>query len=305
MTLIKPLAEKLPLATRKNVRDEWDNAKAKLEAKMVALTGVPWNFEVNPLQIWPYAEENSYGHGSLGACIYAYFDNFVSSFAYFLESHKEGGVQEINSVCPTHIVTLIPSEKFSYSGCEVADGKLNLLFHPNNLGSNIGHVAQDLGKALSEAPQPEGASTLSYIARHSVKVDYEPKIGALLEKARKALQNEKFVFEPAFEELGKMLKNGGKDVRDDWETNLGSFAVKYFESFVDQLEREKFGEDEMLREGLEELAPKGVCRLRLVEKLGGGYNEILVVDGELVIQTTPGNWGTNIHYAAEKLVSIL
>lgn len=182
-------------------------------------------------------------------------------------------------------MTLIPSEKFSYSGCEVQDGKLCLLFHPNNLGSNIDHVAQELGVALSTAPQPSGAPSLSYIARHSVKVDYEPEIVKLLERARKALHNEKFVFEPNFDALGAMLKNG-KDVRDDWERNLGSFAKSYFESFVDQLEREKFGDDDMLREGLEECVPKNVLRLRLVEKLASGYNEILLDDGELVIQVS-------------------
>lgn len=182
-------------------------------------------------------------------------------------------------------MTLIPSEKFSYSGCEVQDGKLSLMFHPKNLGSNIGHVAQELAVALSTAPQPSGAPSLSYIARHSVKVEYEPEIVNLLAKARKALHNEKFEFEPNFDALGEMLKKG-KDVRDDWERNLGSFAKSYFESFVDQLEREKFGEDDLLREGLEECAPKNVLRLRLVEKLASGYNEILLDDGALVIQVS-------------------
>jgi hypothetical protein len=53
------------------VRDEWESKKGELEATMLSLTGVSWTFEANPLNIWPYAEEGSYGHGSLGACIYA------------------------------------------------------------------------------------------------------------------------------------------------------------------------------------------------------------------------------------------
>lgn len=303
MTLIKPAAEKLPLAARKNVRDEWDNKKAELEGKMLALVGTAWKFETDPLSIWPYAVEGSYGHNSLGACIYAYFESFISTFSYFLQSHKEGA-QEINTVCPKHIVTLAPSEKFSYSGCEVVDGKLCLLFHPNNLGSNINSVAQEIGVALSTAPQPEGAPSLSFIARHSIKADYDEPMVTVLEKARKALHNPKFEFDPGFDALGAMLKNG-KDVRDDWEKNLGSFALQYFGSFVDQLEREKFGEDDLLREGFEEVVPKAVLKLRIVDKLSSGYNEILLDDGAIVIQTTPDKWGTNIHYAAEKLVSIL
>lgn len=104
----------------------------------------------------------------------------------------------------------------------------------------------------------------------------------VLEKARKALQNPQLKFEPDFNALGKMLK-GGKDVRDDWEQNLGGFVVKYYESFLDTLEREKFPSDEMLREGFEEGVPKGVVRFRIVEKMSG-YNAILLEDGEVVMQ---------------------
>ena len=143
----------------------------------------------------------------------------------------------------------------------------------------------------------------------------------MIEKVRTILQNPKFELDPDFDALGAKLK-GGKDVRDDWETNLGSFALSYFESFLDVLEREKFAEDELLREGLEEGVPKGVVHLRIVDELKEGYNEILLDDGALVIQvifrsrnflgrdanslqTTPDKWGTNINYAAQKLVDIL
>jgi hypothetical protein len=163
------------------------------------------------------------------------------------------------------------------------------MFHPNNLGSNIDNVAQEIGKALSTAPQPEGAPSLSFIARHSIKADYDEPIIKLLEKARKALHNPKFEFDPGFNELGVMLKNG-KDVRDDWESNLGSFAVSYIESFVDKLERENFEQDDLLREGFKESVPKGVLKLRLAEKLSSGYNEILLDDGAIVIQVSACLW---------------
>ena len=102
-----------------------------------------------------------------------------------------------------------------------------------------------------------------------------------------------------------MLK-GGKDVRDDWERNLGSFAKGYYESFVSVLEREKFGEDELLREGFEEAVEKGIVKLRIVEKLvNGSYNEILLEEGTVVMQTVPNYFGTNIYDTAAKLVDIL
>lgn len=177
------------------------------------------------------------------------------------------------------------SPAVSYCGTDFVDNKFRIVFHPDKLGSNISHAGQDLAAEISAAPQPAGAPSLSFTARASIAADYEPKIGAVLEKARKLLQNPNFEFEPGFEALGSALKSG-EDVRDDWEQNLGDFARRYFEAVVDVLEREKFGEDEMLREGLEEAVPKAVLRLKVLEKIGGSYNETLLEDGALVVQVS-------------------
>jgi hypothetical protein len=203
----------------------------------------------------------------------------------YLESHGDSGKDEINSVCTTHIVTLLASTSFNYCGCDIKSGRLRLLFHPNQLGTNIDNAASKLADAVSAAPQPAGAPVLSFAARHAVKTDYEPKIIAILEKCATALQNPTLKFEPGFEELGKMLK-GGKDVRDDWERNLGDFAQKYYESFLSVLVREKFGEDDMLREGFAEGVPEGIVRLRLVDELKSGYNELVLDGGALVMQVS-------------------
>jgi hypothetical protein len=53
------------------VRDSWENKKPELEAQLLTLLGEAWTFDINPLAIFPYAEEGSYGHSSLGDCIYA------------------------------------------------------------------------------------------------------------------------------------------------------------------------------------------------------------------------------------------
>ncbi|KAJ6041621.1 hypothetical protein N7460_007011 [Penicillium canescens] len=303
----KAPADKLPLAVRKNVRDGWENRKVDLEAQLLTLLGVAWTFEVNPLAIFPYAEERSYGYDSLGDCIFAYCDNFIGNLRSFLEKHGDSGKIELNRVCPTHVVTLVASTKFRYCGTAVTDGRLSLLFHPEKLGTNINDLAQNLIETLSTAPQPDGASYLSFAARRSIETDYDAKIGAYLEKAQKTLQNPELKFEPGFNDIGAKLQ-AGKDVREDWETNLGLLAIGYYEGFLDILASEKFAEDDMLRDGLAEAAPQGVVKLRIVDTLTTdqtGHNEIVIDDGALVIQTTPENWGTNIHYATSKLVDIL
>jgi hypothetical protein len=191
-------------------------------------------------------------------------------------------------------VTLGPAASastFSYCGCDFKDGQLRLLFNPERFATNLSDVAQKLADAISTAPQPEGAPSLSYAARHSIKTDYTTQIVPVLTKAQTLLKNPKLEFQPGFDDLGAKLRSG-KDVRDDWEHNLGSFALNYFEGFVSVLEREKFGEDEMLREGFEEGIPKGIVKLRLVDVLkNGGYNEVVLDDGTLSIQVSHlWNW---------------
>jgi hypothetical protein len=235
----------------------------------------------------------------------SYVEGLIYQLKRYLDSHGDALKDELNAVVSTHTITLVASTKYSYCGMDIASDVLNLLFHPNYLGTNVNDAASDLPKAVSSAPQPTNAPSLSFAARHSIATDYEPVIAEILKKAQTALKNPALKFEPGFEDLGKMLK-GGKDVRDDWERNLGSFAKEYYESFVSVLEREKFGEDELLREGFEEAVDKGVVRLRITEKLvKGSYNEILVDEGTVVMQTTPNYWGTNIYDTAAKLVDTL
>ena len=206
----------------------------------------------------------------------------------FLSKHGDEGKTELNTVVPTHTITFGPSAKVSYCGNVIEDGKLRLLFHPDNLGTNIDRVGQNLAESISAAPQPEGASPLSYTSRDSIKTRYDANIGPVLEQARTALQNPEFAFDPSWEQLAAGLK-GAKDGRGDWETNLGNFALGYFQGFVSTLTSQKFHEDDMLREGLAEAAPNAVLKLRVVEKLTTGqssYGEITVDNGDLVIQVS-------------------
>ena len=66
-----PPAEKLSLAVRKNVRDEWENNKADLERQLTELLGTPWTIDIAPNAIWPY-HNDGYAKESLGSCIKAY-----------------------------------------------------------------------------------------------------------------------------------------------------------------------------------------------------------------------------------------
>ena len=66
-----PPVEKLPLAVRKDLRDNWDAKKPELEKELSDILGEPWTIEVDPLQIYAYATEG-YAKESTGSMLKEY-----------------------------------------------------------------------------------------------------------------------------------------------------------------------------------------------------------------------------------------
>ncbi|KAK0657020.1 hypothetical protein B0T16DRAFT_50502 [Cercophora newfieldiana] len=308
-----PPAEKLSLALRKNVRDEWDNNKADLEKQLSDVLGEPWTIEVNPLAIWPY-HNDGYAKESLGSCIKAYVEGAIYQVKY-LTGRYDSLAAEINEIANAKVLTLDADEsepsRFSYSGADVAEGKLRMLFNPKSLGVNIDYSLQEanLFAALNGAPTEK---PISFQARLSIRSDYEPTIAAtqhqLAEILGKSDDEIKITpnFEDTFAKLAAYKKTKGSDLRDDWETCLGSFTLKYLEGLVWQMKSQKFNDDEMLQEGFIEAVPSLEFVFRIVDKLKTGtYGEVEISDGKLYIQAPAERWGTNVDYIAEKLIDLL
>ncbi|RFU26760.1 hypothetical protein B7463_g9578, partial [Scytalidium lignicola] len=304
----EPVA-KLPLAVRKDYRDGFEAKKEDLAKQISDILGTPWKIDVNPNAIYAYAEPGSYGHNSLGNCVTAYINGFLYQLQRFVEKNGPEGIAELNTVAHAHTITLqmFDSPKWNYCGCDItSEGVFQLLFKPAMLGTNIDDAAAEIAKQLSAAPQPASAPKLSYAARHSIKTDYTPKIEEVREQAASELQNPDIKFEPDFEELVEKLQDKKWDRwSEDWQWNIGSGILKYFEAFVDVLKREKFGSDDMLQEGFAEAIDKGVIRFRIIPKLPSGYNRSLIENGELILETDLDNWRVNIDQIATKLVDLL
>jgi hypothetical protein len=147
---------------------------------------------------------------------------------------------------------------------------------------------------------------LSYIARHSIKTEWTTKFEALQKKLAVQLHNDEIKLEPNWEANFAALKSG-KDVRDDWESNLGDFTRRYFEALEYYMKYHKFSEDDLLYEGFAESVVKGEIEFKISEKLSGSssYNEVVIEDEVCVLRTTPKNYGTNIDKIAEMIVDIL
>ncbi|KAI0969034.1 hypothetical protein F4678DRAFT_463787 [Xylaria arbuscula] len=309
-----PPVEKLPLALRKSVRDDWDAKKGDLQAKYTELLGTEWTIDVNPNQVYAYAtEERSYAKENLGNLLFDYFDGAYRRLEEFENYYKEDGVKELNEIAHAHVVTLDVDEqnRFSSAGSDIVEGKLRLLFNPKSLGSNIPYCLDRgiLTKALNDAPGPEGAP-LSFAARTSIRLNYDPKIEEIRARVAELVNKPDIKFNPNFDEnFAKLLaesKVKKTDLSKDWEDNFGYSIASYFSGLVSQLEWQKFEDDELLQEGFNDVIDKGEVVLRIVDKLQkSSYCEVAIENGVLYIQATPKSWASNITYAAEKLLDLL
>jgi hypothetical protein len=308
-----------------SVRDEFEAKRADLEGQVTKLLGgEAWKIEVDPNLVYAYAEEDSYGRNSLGDCISAYINGAIYRLKYFLESHGAEGAAEINELVPARVLTLVPDveKKNTYGGVEIKDGQLRILFAEGKLGTNVDNCFEYLEtglsiynctsffylryKAINETGKTAANNPLSYTARHSIKTEWTPKFDALQKKLATQLHNDEIKLEPNWEANFAALKSG-KDVRDDWEGNLGDFTRRYFEALEYYMNYHKFSEDDLLYEGFAESVTKGQIEFKIVEKLSGdsSYNQVLIEDEVCILQTTPSKYGTNIDNIAEKIVDIL
>ncbi|KAF5655966.1 hypothetical protein FHETE_11113 [Fusarium heterosporum] len=298
--------ERFPLVARKNLRDSWENTKQEHENQLSDILGQPWTISVDPKAIYAYVEPDSWGSTCLGDVIVSYVDGAKYQLKNFLERNGTEARDEINDICSAHVLTLDVDETntFSYCGARVSpQGELLMVFNERNLGTNIDSALEfdNLTKALNEAPST--ARPMSFVARTSIRNDYEPHIKEVQEELNKILGQDVAVV-PNFEANFEKLK-GDTDADSSWERNFGSAHLSYFTSLVSQLKYDKFSEDDMLQEALLEAIEKRAVHFRVVDKTTRSYNETVVEDGVLYLQTAPKDFYCNVDQISSDLMNIL
>jgi hypothetical protein len=295
MTKLDPV-EKFSLAIRKNVRDEWESKQEEHQAKLTELLGTEWTVEADLKQIYAYAQDG-YAKDSLGSCVNEYFSDAIRRLEEFIEFNGEAVIAEINTIAHTHILALDVDEekRFPYSGGDVADGKLRILFEPDYLGTNIGNSFQrdNLSAALNTTEDPLREETgLSFKARLSKRSDYDPKVEEVRTQIGEALANPDIKLTPNLEDTFAKLsaeskvKGNGLDARH-WEAQVPAWTLKYFEGLLSQLKWQKFDSDDMLQEGFNEVVDKSEIAFRIVDKLKfKSYCEFEIEDGVFYLQVS-------------------
>ncbi|KAJ3054783.1 hypothetical protein HK097_000827 [Rhizophlyctis rosea] len=307
MTARTPV-EKLPLAARKNLRDDFENNRESLEKQISDLLGEQWKIDVNPNLLYAYADADSWAANNPGSCIKGYVEGAIWQLKRFVESHGADGAAEINRVASTHTITIAPDveKKNSYCGVDIADGVLRILFTEGNLGTNIDYALEKLEPAVNEASKAGEENGLSYSTRNGIRAEWTSQLEELKKKLVTQLHNDALELIPNFEANAAALKAAGKNAsREDWEERLGVFTRNYFEGLEWQLRNKNFANDDMLYEGFNEAVSTGKIGFRVVDKIEKSYGEVVIEDGVLWIQVKPDTFGVNIDYIAEGIVDLL
>lgn len=174
------------------------------------------------------------------------------------------------------------AKKNSYCGVDIRDGKMRILFTEGCLGTNISEALANLSGALNDVSSSE---SLSYVARNSIKQDWDSKVEDLQKGIAEQLHNPDIELVTNWETNFAAMKNA-KDVGyTEWQSRFGDFTNRYFEALRNTLQSKGFKDDDLLYEGFGEGVPKGEITFKIVDKLQkGSYNEILLQDGALVMQ---------------------
>ena len=115
------------------------------------------------------------------------------------------------------------------------------------------------------------------------------------ERIQKILDRKDIVFEPNWETNWARLTKEAQTRNTElsrftlfdglWEREFGGVVRKYFDGLAFNLKKNKFDEDEMLREGFNEAVPTGKIAFRIVEEMKDGQGAA-IEDGVFYIQVS-------------------
>jgi len=296
----KPAIEKLPLAVRKDIRDNYESEKADLEATITELLGTPFHINFNANELWAYSPPNS--NTSAGGMLKRYAEGFVEGLKWYITEYGDEGKTHFNEAVTQSELSVNVNElgdKAETISAEIKDGVFRILFHHERLGYNQSSLRDYILKAVENVPR-EG---FSIVAKHSIDEHYTSEIDDVQKEIGEILAMPDVVLDPNFEEnYAALLVKDNKE----WQKTFGRATFQYFNDGLKyQLERQGFKGDEMLQEGIAELLPSKTFKVRVVKKTKNSPPETILEDGTFYIQMTPDRWWSNTSDAGKGLIDLL
>ena len=278
-----------------------------------------------PFSVWPSASEGKSTHcPSLSAnrnadgdlTLSRYIRSFVSHLETYKKKNGQMAIDELNKVAHSHAVILAPATDPDIKrwGTEIqSDGIFRIVFTQDNIGINTSNAAEDIIGTVQKAAKAGGAtSVLNLTAKASIQNKWDAKVNELTEDFKKILATPVFTLSPNFETNAQALadfdKANPKKLRGDELDRIGEWVFGYFDGAKGQLKRFKFDSDDMLQEGFKEVVDKNELSLRVVPALKKGpnaYNEAVIEEGVMVMQTTPPTFLSNVDDVLQYVESLL
>ena len=226
----------------------------------------------------------------------------------------------MNDLAFNHTIVLEPTDdkKIRYCSCDISNGSLRILFAKQYLSYNTNDAT--LPEKIAQAVNNAGIATssgsgtgipLDFDAKSSIRSEYESKIGDVKKKLEKVLGLPVLTLSPNFEHnftvLSKHAQAGGsEDLQREWQKRFGMATLSYFEGLAHQLDCAGFVKDEMMQEGFHDAVEKNEIQLRVVDRMvKGTYNEVIIENGVLIMQTIAKKWATNTSQVGQEVLEIL
>lgn len=313
MTTITPV-EKLPLASRKNIRDEYEAQASEITKTISNLLKEPYKVEVdfNLFYAHGVAADNSWIKSSPGAAAINYLESLVSYLKrYTEEGEYTDAIQTFNELVPERRITLQPDENISYSGCRVKDGVFEITYKSGGPGVNVDYACQDLAETLDKALAEKDPHALPTIAKRSIRDDWDKEKDNVTKTVKDELLGADVKLLADYDAIWKTIAEAKKvDSSIDLKSiahNFGKTIYDYFDGFASQV-KYKIKKDDMVVEGFMEATSTGEIWIEVAPQgtsLKNSYHEIEFKDGKFILRTVPGNWGTNSWSVTEGMIDLL
>ncbi|KAG6810708.1 hypothetical protein H0H92_010671 [Tricholoma furcatifolium] len=297
----KPAIEKLPLSTRKEIRDKFESKLEDQESQISELLGTPFHVKIDAAQVWAYCPPNS--NYNAGYIFHYYVEGFIGALKWYLEKFGEEGKGHFTDAVTKSELSINVNELGDAAPtitADIKDGVYRILFHHTRLGSNQDDQRDGLLKAVESVPR----AGFSIVAKNSIGKDYNDEIDDVTAEISKILNLPDVILDPNFEANYEALGAVKKDT--DWHASFGKATFQYFNGLKSQLEQQGFKGDEMLQEGLGEVLTTKTIQVRVVEKTKNNATlETALENGTVYIQMKADKWWYNVDDAGKGLVDLL
>lgn len=243
---------------------------------------------------------------------FRYANSATSGISNFADKFGSDGIAELNKLASSHSIALesYTTRVEGTCSCEIANEKLKIIFSPGDIGVNIDDALSKLSEAVNTASKNSDSANLPFNTRKDIKENYESRVAGIESRLAQIIGVDKIDVVVDFHAIyATLLAYYEKDKHyslQGFENVLGSRTIEYLESLPFALETDNFDKDDMLQEALQEAVSTKTIVVRLVDKLERNtYNETVIQDGKLYLQTVPKNWSVNTDQIANGIIDIL